>query len=262
MSASWVDIAVNLTNAQFNDDACDVVEHAKRAGVEHMLLVGCDLESSKQSLDYAERWDLFATAGVHPHDAKDVVQDYLVQLTDLHNHSKAIAVGECGLDFNRDFSPRQVQQHVLSEQLALAESLNKPVYLHEREASETLLSILKEHKVRGILHCFTGNQQALEAYLDYGLHIGVTGWVCDERRGQELQTLVPIIPDDRLHLETDAPFLIPRTLTPKPKHRRNEPAFLIAVAQQVARLRGAELPTLKLQCYRNFKTLFGVDNND
>lgn len=259
MEGSWVDIAVNISNQQFADDRESVLERAKRSGVNRMLLVGCDEQSSIEAQRWAAQYQLYSSAGVHPHDAKSVSADYLNTLNSLLALPEVIAVGECGLDFNRDFSPRPTQQTVFGEQLALAQRLNMPVYLHERDATDSMLAILNEHQIRGVLHCFTGEPAALEAYLDYGLYIGVTGWVCDERRGQTLQSLVPIIPDDRLLLETDAPFLLPRTLTPKPKSRRNEPAYLIEVAKQVAQLRNQTIDELKSACYRNFTTLFGVD---
>ncbi|QTH70198.1 TatD family hydrolase [Pseudoalteromonas xiamenensis] len=258
MPVTWVDIAVNLSNHQFADDVADVIARAKQADVHDMLLVGCDEDSSRAALEFAQQYQLHCTAGVHPHDAKSVSEHYLDVLESLLKAPQCLAVGECGLDFNRDFSPRPVQQQVLSEQLALAAKLDLPVYLHDRDASETLLAILKEHNVRGVLHCFTGDQDALERYLDLGLYIGITGWVCDERRGQALQAQIPLIPDDRILLETDAPFLIPRTLTPKPKSRRNEPAYLIEVAKQVALLKNISLDDLKTQCYDNFVKLFGV----
>lgn len=258
MDSPWVDIAVNISNQQFADDRESVLERAKQAGVNRMLLVGCDEQTSIEAQHWAAQYQLFSSAGVHPHDAKSVSSDYLATLTSLLSLPEVIAVGECGLDFNRDFSPRPTQQTVFAEQLALAQRLNMPVYLHERDATDTMLAILKEHQIRGVLHCFTGDQSALEAYLDYGLYIGVTGWVCDERRGQTLQSLVPFIPDDRLLLETDAPFLLPRTLAPKPTSRRNEPAFIIEVAKQVAQLKNQTVNELKSACYRNFTTLFGV----
>src|SRR5262249_4358658 len=144
------------------------------------------------------------------------------------------AVGECGLDFNRDFSPRPVQERWFAAQLALAAALDKPVFLHERDAHARFVAILKEAPpVRGVVHCFTGTRAELDVYLEMGLHIGITGWICDERRGAGLAALVRHVPLDRLLVETDAPFLVPRDLRPRPAH--NEPAFLPHIAQTVAR---------------------------
>ena len=173
--------------------------------------------------------------------------------------ANVVAVGECGLDFNRDFSPRPIQQQVFAEQLQLAKAVDKPVYLHERDAFATQIGMLSEHNIsRGVAHCFTGDTQQLKAYLDLGLYIGITGWVCDERRGQSLQQALGYIPADRLLLETDAPYLLPRTLTPKPKSRRNEPAFLPAIAATVAVLTGTDIATLSAQTLSNSESLFGI----
>ena len=174
----------------------------------------------------------------------------------LANNKQVIAIGECGLDYNRDFSPRDIQRNIFSRQLKLAEQLDLPVYLHERDASEDMLSILQSHKVRGVLHCFTGDEDALKHYLALGLYIGITGWVCDERRGEALQQLIPSIPLERLLIETDAPFLIPRTITPKPKSRRNEPCYLPYVCQTIADLKGLEFATVAKQTTLNFQQLF------
>ena len=171
------------------------------------------------------------------------------------------AVGECGLDFDRDFSPRPLQEKALEEQLALAVELQMPVFLHEREASQRLLEILRDYRDRlpaAVVHCFTGERRALYAYLDLDLHIGITGWVCDERRGTHLHPLLRDIPDERLMLETDAPFLLPRTLRPKPKSGRNEPAFLGEVLREVALHRGQPEDSLAAQTTRNARAFFGI----
>jgi len=217
MQYTLIDAGVNLTNHQFDGQHQEVLARAKDAGVNQMLIIGCDITSSEESLALAAHYNQYATAGIHPHDAKTATPELEQQLTQLAQNEQVIAVGECGLDYNRDFSPRDIQRAVLRRQLALAEKLNLPVYLHERDASEDMLTILKEFTVRGVLHCFTGNAQALSGYLNLGLYIGITGWVCDERRGEELQQLIPSIPIERLLIETDSPFLIPRTVKPKPK---------------------------------------------
>ncbi|OHU97563.1 hydrolase TatD [Pseudoalteromonas byunsanensis] len=256
----YTDAGVNLTSHQFEQDCDDIVARAKTAGVSEMLLIGTNIAESAQSLELAKRYGFVSTAGVHPHDAKSVNDDYIQQLNTLLSQPEVVAVGECGLDFNRDFSPRPQQQIVLHEQLMLAQQLNKPVYLHERDAFSTMQTQLERVNVKGVLHCFTGDAQALSFYLDYGLMIGVTGWVCDERRGAQLQALVPLIPDDRLLVETDAPYLIPRTLKPKPKSRRNEPAFISAVVQQIAQLRGQSEAHVAACSQTNFARLLTTGN--
>ncbi|KZW99342.1 DNase TatD [Pseudoalteromonas luteoviolacea] len=253
-----IDAGVNLTSSQFDKDLEQVIDRAREASISNMLLIGCDVHSSAASLSMAKLYGFCSTAGVHPHDAKDAPDDLSAQLCELAKSSEVVAIGECGLDFNRDFSPRPVQERVCSEQLHLAQQLSMPVYLHERDAHMHLRALLSEVQVNGVLHCFTGDKQALKYYLDYGLMIGVTGWVCDERRGQQLRELIQYIPNDRLLIETDAPYLLPRTLRPKPKSRRNEPAHLHAVAEQIAALKGTEQSTIARCSTYNFLTLFNL----
>ncbi|WP_028694409.1 TatD family hydrolase [Pseudomonas cremoricolorata] len=241
-----IDIGVNLTNSSFHDRQSEVIERAREAGVVQMLLTGTSLEVSEQALELCHSLDdsgqaLFATAGVHPHEASSWNADSERQLRQLLAQPRVRAVGECGLDFNRDFSPRPLQEKAFEAQLALAAALQLPVFVHERDASERLLAVLKDFRDQlpgVVVHCFTGEREALFAYLDLDLHIGITGWICDERRGTHLHGLVGNIPEGRLMLESDAPYLLPRTLRPKPKSGRNEPAFLPAVLQEVARHRG------------------------
>ncbi|MDN4496427.1 TatD family hydrolase [Pseudomonas mosselii] len=237
-----IDIGVNLTNSSFHDQQAAIVERAVQAGVAQMVLTGTSLEVSAEALELCQRLDepgqrLFSTAGVHPHDASHWSSGSERQLRELLAQPRVVAVGECGLDFNRDFSPRPAQEKALEAQLALAVELRLPVFLHEREASERLLAILKDYRDQlpaAVVHCFTGERQALFAYLDQDLHIGITGWICDERRGTHLHPLVGNIPEGRLMLESDAPYLLPRSLRPKPKNGRNEPAFLPEVLREVA----------------------------
>jgi TatD DNase family protein len=258
MAIELVDAGVNLSNHQFDEHHDEVLQRAAQAGVKQMLLIGCDLQSSQASLQLAKRHSLLCTSGIHPHDAKTADTALEQQLTLLASHPEVVAIGECGLDYNRDFSPRDVQRAVLRRQLALAETLNMPVYLHERDASKDMLAILSEYSVKGVLHCFTGDKLSLQSYLEKGLYIGVTGWVCDERRGEQLQSLIPSIPLERLLIETDAPFLLPRTIKPKPKSRRNEPSYLTYVCQQIADLKGCEFTEVAKQTTLNFQQLFSV----
>ncbi|MDD1012604.1 TatD family hydrolase [Pseudomonas rubra] len=237
-----IDIGVNLTNPSFADKHQAIVERAEAAGVVQMMVTGTSLAGSEHALELCLQLDesaqrLFSTAGVHPHDASHWSTDSNRQLRALLEQPRVRAVGECGLDFNRDFSPRPQQEKALEEQLALAVELQMPVFLHERDASERLLAILKDFRDRlpaAVVHCFTGERAALFAYLDLDLHIGITGWICDERRGTHLHPLVSSIPQGRLMLESDAPYLLPRSLRPKPKSGRNEPAFLTEVLREVA----------------------------
>lgn len=237
-----IDIGANLTNKRFHKDLDDVLLRAENAGVEKIIVTGTSLESSQAAIALAKQHSvLSATVGVHPHDAKtwddhsaDKVMAWLTQ-------PEVVAGGECGLDFNRDFSPRDQQISCFEAQLELAVRHQKPVFLHERDAHDTFLAILKPYRDKlsgAVVHCFTGNQTALHAYLDLGCHIGITGWVCDENRGKALRQLVPSIPNHRLMIETDAPYLTPKNLPKKPKNGRNEPALLTHVLTTIADLKG------------------------
>lgn len=262
-----IDIALNLTSSQFNGEHAQVLARAQDVGVRHCLLLASDLEEALQVAELAKLYSsqCCATAGIHPHHAKGYQLEDLESLRPILARSEVIAVGECGLDFNRDFSPREQQASIFEAQLALAAELNMPVLLHERDASQRFIEILTpwRDKLPGaVLHCFTGDRQALHAYLDMGLHIGVTGWVCDERRGQELQALVPSIPLDRLFIETDAPYLLPRDLSPKPAKRRNEPMFLPHIYHRVAELREEDLTTMISQIRLNYQKVFGAKLGD
>lgn len=236
------DIGVNLTHPSLVEQCAEVLDRAHAAGVMQLLLTGTSLVGSEQAIQLCETQDesqqrLFSTAGIHPHDASSWNGDSASQLKALLMHQRVRAVGECGLDFNRDFSPRPQQEKVLEEHLALAVELNLPVFLHERDADQRLLEILRDYRDKlpaAVVHCFTGEKRALFNYLDLDLHIGITGWICDERRGTHLQPLVREIPEGRLMLESDAPFLLPRTLRPKPKNGRNEPAYMIETLKTVA----------------------------
>lgn len=240
-----IDIGVNLTHPSFAPEREALLARALEAGVVQLVLTGTSLNDSEQALELCRQLDenqrLYCTAGVHPHEASHWNTDSARTLRGLLKEDRVRAVGECGLDFNRDFSPRPQQEKAFEEQLALAVELQRPVFIHERDASERLLAILKgfrDHLPAAVVHCFTGERRALYGYLDLDLHVGITGWICDERRGTHLQELVKEIPEGRLMLESDAPYLLPRTLRPKPKHGRNEPAYLPEVLACVAQHRG------------------------
>ncbi|MFT4924507.1 MAG: TatD DNase family protein [Phenylobacterium sp.] len=261
------DIAVNASNKQLIEDFGGVLERSLQAGVDKWLMVGSDVEHSRQVLQISQAdssgHHLFCTAGVHPHDAKAVSKDFIEDLTALQQHPQVVAVGECGLDFNRDFSPRPQQESVFEQQLALACALNKPIYMHERDAAERFIAIITpfiDRLSKGVVHCFTGDKATLARYLDLGLSIGITGWICDERRGLPLRELMQYIPLDRLMIETDSPFLLPRSLKPKPKSRRNEPAFLPHIAETIADILNISQQQLADATYHNSCHFFGIES--
>lgn len=264
-----IDIGVNLTHASFAPEREALLARARAAGVVQMVITGTSLADSEQALQLCGELDeggrLFTTAGVHPHEASHWNADTARGLRALFDDQRVRAVGECGLDFNRDFSPRPTQEKALEEQLALAVELQRPVFLHERDASERLLAILRDFRDRlpaAVVHCFTGERRALYGYLDLDLHIGITGWINDERRGTHLHDLVGEIPVGRLMLESDAPYLLPRSLRPKPKNGRNEPAYLVEVLDCVARHRGESAERLAAHTSAAARAFFGLPTID
>ena len=259
----WIDIGCNLGHESFNHDRREVLDRAGEHGVVQLVLTGASVAGSERALELAREHPerLRATAGVHPHLAADVDRDALERLAALHDDPMIAAVGECGLDYFRDLSPRPVQRNAFEEQLALAERAGKPVFLHQRDAHDDFRAILAETRDRlgpVVVHCFTDSRRALFDYLDLDCHIGITGWVCDERRGRELKELVPEIPDDRLMLETDAPYLKPRNLRPKVRTHRNEPCWLPWIGGAVAALRGVTPTRLAEQTTANARSFFGL----
>jgi TatD DNase family protein len=247
-AAALIDIGINLAHDSYDADRDAVIARARAAGVSQMVVTGSTLASTAQAIALARAHPgrLFATAGVHPHHALELGAERLAELEELARHPEVVAVGECGLDYFRDFSPREAQRRAFHRQLELALRIGKPVFLHQREAHADFAAILTEHAAhwRGVAHCFTGAAPELDNYLQLGLAIGITGWICDERRGAHLAALMPQVPAERLLLETDGPYLLPRDLNPRPASRRNEPAYLPQVAAAVARARGEPLESL------------------
>jgi TatD DNase family protein len=263
IASSLIDIGINLAHDSFNADRDAVIARAVAAGVVQMMVTGSSGSSTREAIGMARTHPgrLFATAGVHPHYAKELTEELLAELRQLAALSQVVAVGECGLDYFRDLSPRAVQQKAFHRQLELAAVVGKPVFLHQRDAHADFVAILKEHRaalVGGVAHCFTGSQDELTACLEMDLAIGITGWICDERRGAHLLPLMSEIPADRLLLETDGPYLLPRDLPSKPESRRNEPAFLPHIAATVARARGEALETLAASSTAAARRLFGL----
>ncbi|HJR70888.1 MAG TPA: TatD family hydrolase [Gammaproteobacteria bacterium] len=258
-----VDIGANLTHDSFDDDRRETLARAAAAGVARIVVTGTSVTSSVQASALAEEHAkvLFATAGVHPHHASEFDAHTAAALRALVGNTACVAVGECGFDFFRDYSPRDAQREAFAAQLELAAACGKPVFLHQRDAHEEFVAMLKPARAAlagGVAHCFTGGPAELEAYLDLDLYIGVTGWVCDERRGADLRAAVPRIPLERLLVETDAPYLLPRDLEPKPRGRRNEPAFLAHVVERIATLRGEPVDTVARATTANAERLFGL----
>lgn len=234
-----IDIGANLTHDSFDDDRDEVIQRAQAAGVERFVVTGASEDGSRKAAELAAQRPgvLYATAGVHPHHAAEYGDTVERTLAELLTRDAVVAVGECGLDYFRDFSPREAQRSAFERQLRLAAEIDKPLFLHQRDAHQDFVQILADHidtLPHCVAHCFTGDERMLREYLDMGLYIGITGWICDERRGSHVRELIPVIPENRLMIETDAPYLLPRTLKPKPKSRRNEPRYLAEVLRVVA----------------------------
>jgi TatD DNase family protein len=248
-----LDIGANLTHDSFDHDRDAVLQRAREAGVVQMVITGASREHSPQALAlaHAHPGELFATAGVHPHHATEYTDECDAEMRALHAHPEVVAVGECGLDYFRDFSPRPAQRKAFERQLQIAADLSvggvgKPLFLHQRDAHADFMAVMKNFAGRlgpAVVHCFTGSREELFDYLDQDWHIGITGWLCDERRGLHLRQLVKNIPANRLMIETDAPYLLPRTVKPQPSHRRNEPMYLAHIVEELARDRGEDVTT-------------------
>ncbi|MGI9287909.1 MAG: TatD family hydrolase [Pseudomonadales bacterium] len=267
MSTQIIDIGANLTHNSFKADLDDVLERAHTAGVSRVVVTGTDEQCSEAALELALQYPdlLYATAGVHPHEAKSFTHSTCSTLKAIAEHPVVVAIGETGLDFNRNYSPAENQQSAFEQQLELAVELRLPVFVHERDAHQRLHEMLKtcrDELVDAVVHCFTGTKNELHRYLDLDLHIGITGWICDERRGKHLHDSVADIPANRLMLETDSPYLLPRDYPGKAElqsARRNEPCTLRHIAETVANLRGVELETLAIQTTQTAQSFFRID---
>ncbi|GAC1699177.1 MAG: TatD family hydrolase [Steroidobacteraceae bacterium] len=261
-----IDIGINLAHDSYHGDRDAVIARARAVGVTQMIVTGSSLAGTRQAIALARErpLQLFATAGVHPHHAAQLGADDASELLELARQPEVVAVGECGLDYFRNYSPQAAQQRTFHAQLDLAARVGKPVFLHQRDAHADFLAILREHAAqwRGVAHCFTGSAAQLNAYLELGLAIGITGWICDERRGAHLAALMPQIPAQRLLLETDGPYLLPRDLQPKPAARRNEPGYLPHIAQTVARARNESMPALAAASTAATRALFQLPAPD
>ncbi len=262
---SLTDIGANLCHDSFDDDREAVLARAADAGVDRIVVTGSCAESSAGAAALAGHRagvHLYATAGLHPHHAGDLDEDMLRLFRGLGAQAGVVAMGEMGLDYFRDFSPRPTQRDAFARQLDLAVELGMPCFLHQRDAHQDFLALLEPRlaELPGVVvHCFTGSAAELEEYVALGVYVGITGWICDERRGLHLLDCVASIPDDRLLIETDAPYLLPRSLRPKPSSRRNEPMYLPEVAATVATARGQTPSEVGALTSANASRLFGLE---
>jgi TatD DNase family protein len=243
MPHSLIDIGANIAHDSFDDDRSAMMQRATDAGVHRIIVTGSSDASNFEAAELAAGSPgvLFSTAGVHPHHASDYTDESDALIRDLIQKDAVVAVGECGLDYFRNLSPREAQLEAFSRQMEIAKDSGLPVFLHQRDAHDDFVELLEPalpDLSRAVAHCFTGEGESLREYIAMGLYIGITGWICDERRGKHLHDIVSTIPDDKLMIETDAPYLLPRTIRPKPKTRRNEPMYLPEVVRVIAEARG------------------------
>lgn len=261
----WFDAGVNLTNQRLLKDLDGVIARAEAAQVTRQLIIATNESESRAALQLCEQFPgkLVASVGVHPHEADHVSDHYVDVLASLASHPAAVAIGECGLDFNRNFSSAKAQINVFAEQIQLANHLNLPLYLHERDALDEQLDLLATYcadHTQCLSHCFTGGPDAAQAYLKRGHWFGLTGWLCDERRNQALLEAFPSLPRERIVLETDAPFLLPRNVRPRPK--MNEPALLPFVGQQLAQLWQLPIEQVAALTSQTAERLFSISGGE
>ena len=264
-----MDIGINLSHRTLARDLEGVLSRSAAAGVSSLVLTGTSFRGSRESAEMAAEHhsaavQMWHTAGVHPHDAKSWAkhEDPSEELTRLCSGERCVAVGECGLDFNRMFSPQEEQESCFVAQMEIASKLGKPLFLHERDAYPRFLELLRQHRPDrqtppAVVHCFTGSKECLLAYLEEGCYIGITGWVTDPRRGRELLELVPLIPLDRLMIETDAPFLTPFNM-PFARPRTNEPCLLPYVALKLAEAYQVSPQVICQRTAENARRFFGL----
>ncbi len=259
-----IDIGVNLTDKLFAKDMVEVINRAETVGVLQMVVTGAHLYSSQQAADLCRQFprQLVCTAGFHPHYADQNQPSAWQKLQELWQLPQVRAIGETGLDFNRNLSTPQAQLDSFERHLQAAADTDLPLFLHARDAADEFIELLRHYRHRfnnAVLHCFTGGRQFLDHLLDLDLYIGITGWICDERRGRHLHELVRHIPANRLMLETDAPYLIPRDLHPKPRSGRNEPAFLPHILATVANCREESPQALAMSSQATASKFFGLN---
>jgi TatD DNase family protein len=251
----------HLDDRSFVKDLDEVIMQAQQAGVEKIMVVGISQKSCRLAVKMAENYPrIYASVGIHPHDVKDCTKEVLESLKKLAENTKVKAWGETGLDFNRMFSPRALQEKWFVCQIEVAQELGLPLIFHERDSKGRFGEMLKNHlgpNSKGVVHCFSGNKKELFDYLSMGLYIGITGIITIESRGAELRKLVNEIPPDRLVIETDAPYLTPAPQ--KNKTRRNEPAFVSSVLLKIAEVRQEDPQELSLKIWKNTHRLYGID---
>ena len=252
----FIDSHAHIQLSQFNRDRDAVLKRAYEASVSRILVIGFDMETSLGAVELAaQHTHIYATVGIHPHDAKDLTLDVLKTFRELVTHPKVIALGEIGLDYYRNLSPHPAQKKAFEKQLDLAEELQMPIVIHNRDAYMDILPILeaRQGRIRGVLHCFTGDVELMHRSLAIGFHIGLGG-IVTYPNAKDVQAVAREVPEDRLLIETDCPWLTPQFR----RGKRNEPAYICAVAEKIAELRGTTIETIGETTTKNFQKLFAL----
>ena len=250
------DIACNFTSERFDKDLDEVINRAVANKITKFGLICSRISDVNKLLKIYEQYskNMFYTIGVHPHHANEINDDYLKKLKDEITTNNPHAIGETGLDFFRNLSTYEEQIYAFEEQIKIAIDTNKPLFLHQRDSHDDFIKILRKYSSdisKAVVHCFTGTQEQLDDYLELDFYIGVTGWICDEKRNVELRKTIKNIPLEKLMIETDCPYLIPKNLVEKPKNNRNEPSNLNHIINEIAELMEIDIDILRKQTFEN-----------
>ena len=257
------DIACNFTSERFDKDLDKVIDTAITNKITKFGLICSRLSDLNKLLKIYDQYskNMFFTIGTHPHHANEINHDYLKKLIDAVKKNNPHAIGETGLDFFRNLSTYEEQIFAFEEQIKIAIDMNKPLFLHQRDSHDDFIKILRKYSSdinKAVVHCFTGTQQQLDDYLELDCYIGVTGWICDAKRNVELRKTIKNIPLERLVIETDCPYLIPKNLPDKPKNNRNEPSNLNHIVNEITKLMDIDKDILRKQTFRNTKSFFDI----
>lgn len=257
-----IDICVNIGRKLPESELTKIMKELKPNGVEGIILTGTSLKSSRISLKQSKNYEnVTTTIGVHPHNAKDWDESLKKELEKMLTDEKVVAVGECGLDYDRMFSTKEEQIYAFEQQIELAIKYKKPLFLHEREAHEDFVMILNKYPEilpYSVVHCFTGNKENMQKYLDMGCMIGITGWVCDDVRGTDLQNAVKSLPIEHLMIETDSPWLTPKNIPKEFRGRMNLPKNMKYIVSKLSELMDLSESEIKQKTMENTKKFFKI----
>ena len=250
------DIACNFTSERFDKDLDEVINKAIDNKITKFGLICSRMSDLNKLLKIYEQYskNMFYTIGVHPHHANEINDDYLKKLKDEITTNNPHAIGETGLDFFRNLSSYEEQIYAFEEQIKIAIDTDKPLFLHQRDSHDDFIKILRKYSSdinKAVVHCFTGTQEQLDNYLELDCYIGITGWICDEKRNVDLRKTIKNIPLEKLMIETDCPYLIPKNLVEKPKNNRNEPSNLNHIINEIAELMEIDIDILRKQTFVN-----------